>query len=82
MIVGILTGIIKGARDKRKSETAAREAQSTLDAQQSRLDGFFSKEYYGDYMSRSDVQASLRRLREDIHRLNDQTRNMAAVSFF
>lgn len=80
MIIGLLTGIIKGARDKKRAEAASQEAQHALDVQQSQVDSFFAKEYYGDYLNRSDVQSTLHDMREQTRQQNALLRHTGAVS--
>ena len=60
MIVSLLSGIIRNARNRRAAKKAQTEALNSLSDQQAQLDNIFNNEYYGDYMNRSDVQSMMR----------------------
>lgn len=79
MIVNLLSGIIRNARNRRAAENAQTQALNTINAQQSQLDNLFNSEYYGDYMNRSDVQSMLRSMQEQMRQQNSMNYSMAAV---
>ena len=48
MIVSLLSGIIRNARNRRAAKKAQTEALNSLSDQQAQLDNIFNNEYYGD----------------------------------
>ena len=80
MIVNLLSGIIRNARNRRAAEKAQTQALNTINAQQSQLDNMFNSEYYGDYMNRSDVQSMLRSMQGQMRQQNAQSYSMAAMT--
>ena len=79
MIVNLLSGIIRNARNRRAAENAQTQALNTLNSQQAQLDNFFNSEYYGDYMNRSDVQSMMRSMQDQMRQQNAMNYSMAAV---
>ena len=79
MIVNLLSGIIRNARNRRAAENAQTQALNTLNSQQAQLDNFFNSEYYGDYMNRSDVQSMMRSMQDQMRQQNTMNYSMAAV---
>ena len=79
MIVNLLSGIIRNARNRRAAENAQTQALNTLNSQQAQLDNFFNSEYYGDYMNRSDVQSMMRSMQDQTRQQNAMNYSMAAV---
>ena len=80
MIVSLLSGIIRNARNRRAAKKAQTEALNSLSDQQAQLDNIFNNEYYGDYMNRSDVQSMMRSMQDQMWQQNAQNYNMAAVT--
>ena len=80
MIVSLLSGIIRNARNRRAAKKAQTEALNSLSDQQAQLDNIFNNEYYGDYMNRSDVQSMMRSMQDQMRQQNAQNYNMAAVT--
>ena len=80
MIVSLLSGIIRNARNRRAAKAAQAEALNSLSNQQAQLDNIFNSEYYGDYMNRSDVQSMMRSMQDQMRQQNAQSYNMAAVN--
>ena len=78
MIVSLLSGIIRNARNRRAAKKAQTEALNSLSDQQAQLDNIFNNEYYGDYMNRSDVQSMMRSMQDQMRQQNAQNYNMAA----
>lgn len=76
MIVSLLSGIIRNARNRRAAKAAQAEALNSLSNQQAQLDNIFNSEYYGDYMNRSDVQSMMRSMQDQMRQQNAQSYNM------
>ena len=72
MIVSLLSGIIRNARNRRAAKKAQTEALNSLSDQQAQLDNIFNNEYYGDYMNRSDVQSMMRSMQDQMRQQNAQ----------
>lgn len=79
MIISLLAGIIQNARNRRKEAEAQAQAQQALNEQQSRLNSFFQNNYYGDYLNRPEVQATLQNMQNQIRRQNEQMYGMNAI---
>lgn len=63
-----------------KAAKAAKKQQKIIDNARARNEAWFNKEYYQDYMDRSDAQAAMGRVRDYMKRANERTDNMAAVT--
>ena len=74
MIVSLLSGIIRNARNRRAAKKAQTEALNSLSDQQAQLDNIFNNEYYGDYMNRSDVQSMMRSMQDQMRPPTKQQR--------
>lgn len=72
-LAGSIAGGIKSAK-------AAREQQKQIDEQRARNEAYYNKNYYQDYMDRSDVQAAMERVRSTMQRSNRMAQQQAAVT--
>ena len=74
--LGLASSIFGGI----KSAQAAKRQQKLIDDARDRNEIFFNKEYYQDYMDRSDTQAAMKRVRDYMKKSNERTENAAVVS--
>ena len=75
----IAAGAAAGLAGGIGSAVTAGKARNQLDALGKEYDSMYNKDYYQDYTQRSDVQAALARMREQMKRNSEANRNTAAV---
>lgn len=63
-----LWGGIKSGKERKKAAKALEQAGREVNQEQAWNDIWFNKEYYQDYMQRSEVQAALKALRDRLKR--------------
>lgn len=79
-LVGAGLGLAKSIFGGIKSAKSRRKQDRLLKEQQAKNDALFNKQYYQDYMGRSDVQAAMNRVRDTMKRSNERAAAMSAVT--
>lgn len=81
-VTGIGTAIfggIKGGKERKKAAKALKEGQAEVNREKAFNDTLFNREYYQDYMQRSENQSALKVLRDRMRRENAETAQTAVV---
>lgn len=63
-----------------QSAKAAREKRVALGNEKDRLTNMFNKNYYQDYLSRSDAQRAMKRVEDSVKRRNQAAASTAAIT--
>lgn len=75
-----LFGGIKSGKERKKAAKALKEAQEQINQERAFNDTLFNREYYQDFLQRSENQAALRMLRERLKRENQATAQRAVIT--
>jgi hypothetical protein len=63
-----------------KSANAAKRQRKLLAQMEAENNAWYNKEYYQDYMNRSDAQATMKRVRDFMQRRGQQAQATAAIT--
>lgn len=82
-VAGIGTALFGGIKSGKARKRAAKElqrAQDAIDDEKGLNDALFTKQYYQDYLQRSENQAALKVLRDRLKKQNQAASQMAVVT--
>lgn len=75
-----LFGGIKSGKERRKAAKMLKQAQEDVEREKAFNDTLFTKEYYQDFLQRSENQAALKLLRDRLKKQNESAAQMAVVT--
>lgn len=82
-VVGLgsaLFGGIKSGKERKKAAKALKQSQEEIDKEKAFNDILFNREYYQDFLQRSENQAALKMLRDRLKRQNEATAQTAVIT--
>lgn len=79
-IASALFGGLKAAKARKKAAREMKRAQEAIQNERGFNDALFTREYYQDYLQRSENQAALKVLRDRLKRQNQGAAQMAVVT--
>lgn len=75
-----LFGGIKSGKERKKVQRELNNAQEAINQEKGYNDALFTKQYYQDYLQRSENQAALKMLRDRMKRQNQAENQMAVIT--
>lgn len=75
-----LFGGIKSGKERKKAAKALREAQEQISREQAFNDTLFNREYYQDFLQRSENQSAIKMLRDHMKRENESAAQTAVIT--
>ena len=74
-----LWGGIKAGKERKKAAKALRQAEGEIEREKAWNEVLFNREYYQDYLQRSEAQAALKAMRDRMKRQSDTAAQKAVV---
>lgn len=75
-----LFGGIKSGKERKKAEKALKQSKEEVEKEKGFNDVLFNREYYQDFLQRSENQAALKVLRDRLKKQNEETAQTAVIT--
>lgn len=78
--IGVGAGLLGGLFGGNKAGKAAKAQQAAIDAQRSKNEAWYNRNYYQNYLDSSEAQSAIKRVEDTLRRRNKNAQATAAVT--